>query len=81
MPYIYQGDRYRYNDPLVPRNAGELNFAITMLCIKYLREQEKSYTTINEVMGVLTCAQQEFYRRVAAPYEDRKMQENGDVYL
>jgi hypothetical protein len=40
----------------------------------------KNYKHINEIIGVLECAKQEFYRRVAAPYEDTKIQENGDVY-
>ena len=30
-------------------------------------------------MGVLECCKLEFYRRVAAPYEDIKIEENGDV--
>jgi hypothetical protein len=28
----------------------------------------------------LHCAADEFYRRVAAKYEDKKIDENGDVY-
>jgi len=35
---------------------------------------------INEVIGVLECAKLELYRRVAAPYEERKRIENGEVY-
>jgi len=31
-------------------------------------------------VGVLECAKMELYRRVAAPYEDKKKEENGDVY-
>jgi len=31
-------------------------------------------------MGVLECIKQEFYRRAVAPYEDKKKEENGDVY-
>jgi hypothetical protein len=29
--------------------------------------------------GVLENIKQEFYRRAAAPYEDRKINQNGDV--
>jgi len=32
------------------------------------------------VTGVLECAKLELYRRIAAPYEDTKIEENGDVY-
>ena len=38
------------------------------------------YEWINEVIGVLECAKLELYRRVAAPYEDDKRLQNGDVY-
>jgi len=30
--------------------------------------------------GVLENVKQEMYRRLAAPYEDKKAEENGDVY-
>jgi hypothetical protein len=32
------------------------------------------------MIGVLECAKLELYRRVAAPYEDAKCEDNGDVY-
>ncbi len=38
------------------------------------------YTTFNEVMGVLECVKQEFYRRVIVPHESRMIKENTDVY-
>ncbi len=31
-------------------------------------------------MGALEGSKLEFYRRIAAPYENKKMKENGDVY-
>jgi hypothetical protein len=34
---------------------------------------------MNDVMGAFTGAQAEFYRRDVAPYEDAKIQQNGDV--
>lgn len=80
MPYIHKSDRYRWDDPLIPRHAGELNFAITTLCNKYLRANSLSYGEINTIIGVLECAKQEFYRRIAVPYENIKIKENGDVY-
>lgn len=59
---------------------GELNYLITRLVVDYLGE-EPNYRKINEVIGVLECAKLELYRRVAAPYEDKKCDENGDVYI
>ena len=38
------------------------------------------YAHLNEAIGVLECAKLELYRRVAAPYEDGKRAETGDVY-
>jgi hypothetical protein len=39
-----------------------------------------SYKSINDVIGVLECVKQEFYRRIAVPYEDKKIEQNGDIY-
>lgn len=61
-------------------SVGDLNFSITMLCKDYLEKNGKSYKTINDIIGVLTCAKDEFYRKVAAPYEEEKEQENGSIF-
>lgn len=79
MPYIKQEDKYRVLED-GPSSPGELNYAITVLCRDYLGLGGVNYTNINTVIGVLECAKQEFYRRVAVPYEDQKIKENGDVY-
>jgi len=39
-----------------------------------------TYSLLNEVMGVLECCKQEFYRRPVADYENKKLDLNGDVY-
>ena len=39
-----------------------------------------NYVKLNELIGVLECAKLELYRRVASPYEDEKVESNGDVY-
>lgn len=38
-----------------------------------------SYTKVAMITGVLENIKQEFYRRVAEPYEDKKILENGDI--
>jgi len=43
-------------------------------------EKGLSYTFINDCVGALEGAKLELYRRVASPYEDKKIAENGDVY-
>lgn len=91
MPYIKQEARNQLADPVLwePSNAGELNYSITKLIWDYARSQQRgddeqkpglSYRRINDVLGALEGAKLEFYRRVAVPYENAKMAENGDVY-
>jgi hypothetical protein len=53
---------------------------ISSLLDEYLTENGRNYANINEVIGVLECAKLEIYRRVAAPYEDEKIDQNGDVF-
>jgi hypothetical protein len=48
--------------------------------VDYLRKHGLSYHNINDILGALEGAKLEFYRRVAVPYENGKIQENGDVY-
>jgi hypothetical protein len=82
MPYIAgQTRRDELDDgTTVPENVGELNFKITKLIDNYLYYHGLSYSTINEITGVMECAKLEFYRRIAIPYEEKKIRENGDVY-
>jgi hypothetical protein len=61
-------------------SPGDLNYAFTELIVGYVSSKGLSYQTINDVVGALTCAKDEFQRRVVAKYEDSKIKENGDVY-
>lgn len=81
MPYIKPEDRAAIllNETNI-EDAGELNFFITTLINFYIDKNTKCYTTLNEVIGVLECAKLELYRRIVAPYEDIKIEQNGDVY-
>jgi hypothetical protein len=79
MPYIDPKDR-DVNAAHYPHNAGELNYAITLLIRDYFRSNGGRYQQINDIIGALEGAKAEFYRRVVAPYEDIKIRENGDVY-
>jgi pantothenate kinase type III len=38
-----------------------------------------SYSKVAMITGVLENIKQEFYRRIAANYEDKKILENGDI--
>lgn len=82
MPYINRNSRADLDIGLRgPETAGELNYCITKLVDAYIAGKDGvSYQNVNEVVGVLECAKLELYRRVAAPYEDVKLAENGEVY-
>ena len=59
--------------------AGDLNYTITRLTHEYLKKFGEKYQVYNDIVGVLECAKLELYRRLAAPYEDYKAEQNGDV--
>ena len=86
MPYVKLASRNRFENTLhqlvknLPADAGELNYLITRICDIYVQVKGKNYANLNEVIGVIECVKQEYYRRVAAPYEDGKIAQNGDVY-
>lgn len=80
MPYITKTARTELAScAFGPRNAGELNYVISQTIKAYWLEHQK-YQAIAEITGALENAKQEFYRRIAIPYEDAKIKENGDVY-
>ena len=60
--------------------AGDLNYAFTMLALDYVKHKGLCYQTINDIVGAFVCAKDEFQRRVTADYENKKAEENGDVY-
>jgi hypothetical protein len=81
MPYIDAKARVRLAEGGRPQTPGELNYAITRLVDEYLIDKgPMRYAHVNEVIGAMECAKLELYRRIAAPYEDRKIAEMGDVY-
>lgn len=80
MPYIPFEDRKPVLHVRGPLASGELNFKLTNVIVEYMRVKGLNYQTINDIMGALEGAKMEFYRRVAVPYEQKKISENGDVY-
>jgi hypothetical protein len=87
LPYIKSESRVKYEKVLdeligilkslpVDEVDGELNYVVT----KILKQiYPVRYFQINKAIGVLECVKLEFYRRVAATYEDKKIRESGDV--
>jgi len=85
MPYIKKESRTNFATGLAAlvdniKDPGDLNYVITKLCIAYANHRANSYSTYNEVIGILECAKLEFYRRVLSLYENNKITLNGDVY-
>jgi hypothetical protein len=87
LPYIRPENRTKYEKTLkeligilksLPMEEvdGDLNYVVTRI----LKEvYPLRYFHLNRAIGVLECIKLEFYRRVAAPYEDLKIKESGDV--
>lgn len=81
MPYVTREQRAQLDptlNALPALTAGELNYAITKLCLRNLGSTP-TYDDYNRVMGVLSGASQEFYRMAVAKYEDDKIVQNGNV--
>lgn len=66
--------------PTTEEVAGRLNYTITRLIVDTLFRCGPRYHLISTAIGVLETCKLEMYRRLAAPYEDKKAEENGDVY-
>jgi hypothetical protein len=86
MPYIAKEGRPCFDQHLKaigPHtiSAGDLNYCITSLVHYYLKAHGKSYGVMNDCIGVLDAAKMEFYRRVVVPYEDIRIEENGDMEI
>lgn len=96
MPYIKQEQR-KLVDPYIntlvsvigerfddDEKEGVLNYTITSLLEALARKDNKTnwrYRYINRAVGVLSCVLQEFYRRLAGPYEDGAIAGNGDIKM
>lgn len=80
MPYLKFNEKEQLLDHPYPTRPGELNFLITDLCLRYWTKSPQNYQALNDIMGALEGAKQEFYRRKAVPYEEIKIRENGDCY-
>lgn len=81
MPYITSQRREELKDGgSFARDAGELNYVITRIVLEYFCWNGRRYQQINDVVGALESCKAEFQRRIVNDYEDKKIEENGDVY-
>lgn len=58
--------------------SGDINYCVSRLVSQLMGEV--SYGKIAIITGVLENIKQEYYRRVAESYEDKKLRENGDIH-
>ena len=92
MPYILREDRVMFDEAITEivdaimdedsetARSGMLNYVISSIIAELINAEGLTYNRLNTYMGVLECAKQELYRRVAVPYEDQKAKANGDVF-
>ncbi len=86
MPYLKPQNKEYFEDLLKAlgyvsmANGGELNFILTEVLKQFMETHEMRYETYNTMMGALESCKLELYRRKIAPYENEKMEANGDVY-
>jgi hypothetical protein len=91
MPYISQDKRAHLQNDIIKlvwwfrkdgwsHEAGVLNYIITRLIWAFWKA-DPNYKTWAKISAALTDARDEMYRRVIVPYEDSKIEENGDVYI
>ena len=81
MPYLKYEAKESLLDHSYPTSAGELNFLLTTMCRRYFNKSARNYEACNAVIGALESCKLEFYRRLVSVYEDKKIDENGDVYI
>lgn len=92
MPYVDQESRNHLNAEIIEladkinichngisHREGRMNYTISKL-INEVYGPDWCYSKINEIIGILECVKQEYYRKVAAAYEDTKEVQNGPVY-
>jgi hypothetical protein len=84
MPYIKKEDR-KLLDPHIDKLVsdtyipGELTYIIYKMLNDLTKIRGKSFSTMSSLISEVECAKLEFYRRVIGPYEDTKIEQNGDV--
>lgn len=93
MPYISREERLKLDDCIdqivqailnvdenpqdLSNHLGRINYCFSRIAGQLMGHP--SYKKIAMITGVLENIKQEFYRRVASPYEEYKISENGDI--
>jgi hypothetical protein len=82
MPYVKQNQRPRLDrvvdtmESMAVKADGDLNYILYAFCKRNIKP---SYNNYKNFCGELRQCATEIERRILAPYEDTKIEENGDV--
>lgn len=69
------------SDSQLNEKVGMANYCMSKIASGLLsQESDIKYWKIALISGVFVNAKDEFYRRVAVPYEENQLALNGDVY-
>jgi len=84
MPYIKSHLKKEMADAIndlfmFVESKGDLNYLICEIVGKFILETGISYRNISEKIDAVHDAEAELRRRLLNPYEDIKIEENGDV--
>lgn len=82
MPYIKKEGRKKIDaalEGLAGLGPGDAAYLFTKASLIFL-EGRRDYAGYAQAIGVLETVKMELYRRALAPYEDKKIAENGDVF-
>lgn len=84
MPYIPEGKRGEFDKALADcarfvQTEGELNYCIYKLSCLLIERIGESYDTLSLCSSAMEHAKMEWYRRKLVPYEEKKIEENGDI--
>lgn len=86
MPYVKGEVRERLDkwldDRPITTDAGSITYIFYKIAMQEIQlNWGANYAAHALMYGVLETCKQELYRRLTAPYENKKLVENGDVTL
>ena len=91
MPYLQNNDKdsidnqggidvcEKFSAMEITDFAGALNYLNDKIVKTWIEKNGKKYFIFAVIAGTLVCCILEIYRRLIAPYEDKKISENGDI--
>jgi len=84
MPYIEDKMKKEMADSINDlsmwiQSKGDLNYVICELVGRFILDDDLTYTKISEKIDAVHDAEAELRRRILVPYEELKIDENGDV--